>query len=147
MVSVGESFSHYEVIAPIGRGGMGEVYLARDKNLDRKVALKFIALTSDENRDHSRRFTREAKAASTLNHPNILTIYEIGQFKGSRYIASEFIEGMSLRQLLRRYKQIDLEQTIDIGIQILSAVSSARGRHHPSRYQAREHYDPRRRRC
>jgi Tol biopolymer transport system component len=125
MVSVGESFSHYEVIAPIGRGGMGEVYLARDKNLDRKVALKFIALTSDENRDHSRRFTREAKAASTLNHPNILTIYEIGQFKGSRYIASEFIEGMSLRQLLRRYKQIDLEQTIDIGIQILSAVSSA----------------------
>ncbi len=125
MISVGENFSHYEIVATLGRGGMGEVYLAHDRNLDRKVALKFISNVSGDHRERSRRFTREAKAASALNHPNILTIYEIGEVDGAPYIASEFIEGRSLRHTLSVRKPLDLDRALDIAVQVLSALSTA----------------------
>jgi serine/threonine protein kinase len=123
MFSAGEKFSHYEITAKIGEGGMGEVYLATDTDLGRKVALKFLTSLPEEDRERARRFTREAKTASALNHPNILTIYEIGESDGIGYIAAEFIEGQSLREMLRR--PIPLDKTLDIVMQALSAISTA----------------------
>ena len=101
-LSPGTTLSHYRIISGIGRGGMGEVYLAEDTKLDRKVALKILprALAIDD--DLMRRFVQEAKAASALNHPNIITIHEIGDIGDEHYIASEFIDGETLRTRLRR---------------------------------------------
>ena len=86
-------FAHYEIIAPLGKGGMGEVYLAEDTKLDRKVAIKFLNEEFSQDADKLRRFVQEAKAASALNHPNILTVYEIGEVDGKNYLATELIEG------------------------------------------------------
>src|SRR5205823_5855675 len=98
--SVGELIGHYRIESLIGIGGMGEVYLARDERLGRKVALKLLPerLTTDEKQ--LSRFKTEARAASALNHPNILTVYEIGVEGNRQFIATEFIEGMTLRASL-----------------------------------------------
>src|SRR5437867_3248219 len=90
----------YEVIAPLGAGGMGEVYRARDTRLGREVAIKVLpeALASDS--DRLRRFEQEARAASALNHPNIVTIYDVGRERGVSYMAMELVEGRSLREML-----------------------------------------------
>src|SRR5690606_25037908 len=95
---IGTSLHHYRLVSKLGAGGMGEVYLAEDTNLERRVALKIIhsELAGDETR--IRRFVQEAKAASALNHPNILTVHEIGEFEGSRYIVTEYIKGETLRE-------------------------------------------------
>ncbi len=124
MMVAGTELDHYRIISLLGAGGMGEVYLAEDTRLRRKVALKMIApeLTQDER--GLRRFEHEAHAASALNHPNILTIYEFGQAEGMRFIASEFIEGATLRQKLLTGK-IELNAAIDIAIQIASALAAA----------------------
>ncbi len=124
MMAAGTQLDHYKIISMLGAGGMGEVYLAEDTRLRRKVALKMIApeLTQDER--GLRRFEHEAHAASALNHPNILTIYEFGQTDGMRFIASEFIEGATLRQKLVTGK-LDLNSAIDIAIQIASALAAA----------------------
>src|SRR5213594_2949554 len=90
--------SHYRIVSQLGAGGMGEVYLAEDTKLDRKVALKLLPAQFTQDEDRVRRFIQEAKAASALNHPNIITIYEIGQEQGAHYIATEFIDGQTLRQ-------------------------------------------------
>lgn len=124
MVTVGENFSHYEIIAPIGAGGMGEVYLAKDHNLERNVALKFVTSKPGQDTERAKRFIREAKAASALNHPNILTIYEVGETNGTRYIASEYIDGTSLRDLIRG-GGLTLNETLDIAMQTLSAIATA----------------------
>src|ERR1051326_4809571 len=92
--------AHYHILSKLGAGGMGEVYLAKDTRLDRKVALKLLPAEFTEDEDRVRRFIQEAKAASALNHPNIITIYEIGQEQGAHYIATEFIDGQPLRQRL-----------------------------------------------
>src|SRR5436190_16462265 len=94
----GTRLGRYEIRSKIGEGGMGEVYLALDTELDRKVAIKILpeALASDQQR--LQRFVQEAKAASALNHPHILTIHEIGTAGNSRFIATEFIDGETLRQ-------------------------------------------------
>jgi serine/threonine protein kinase/tetratricopeptide (TPR) repeat protein len=120
----GIALGHYKIISCVGAGGMGEVYLAEDSQLRRKVALKMLKpeLTRDE-RD-VRRFEQEALAASALNHPNILTIYEFGQADGVRFIASEFIEGQTLRQKMAG-SQLDPMLAVEIGIQIASALSAA----------------------
>jgi len=109
--------SHYLVVSKIGAGGIGDVYLAQDTKLDRKVALKVLprALAIDD--DVMRRFVQEAKAASALNHPNIITIHEIGEIGDEHFIASEFIEGETLRSRLRR-SPMSLAQVLDAGIQI-----------------------------
>src|SRR6266705_1165570 len=98
----GTKLGRYEIRAKIGAGGMGEVYLAQDTELDRTVAIKILPenLASDQQR--LQRFVQEAKAASALNHPHILTIYEIGTIGESRFIATEFIDGETLRQRMNQ---------------------------------------------
>ena len=121
---VGQQINHYKIIAPLGAGGMGEVYLAQDAKLGRKIALKLLpaAFTNDE--DRLRRFQQEARAASALNHPNILTIHEIGEAGGRHYIATELIEGETLRQRLKR-APLKLTEALDIITQAASALAAA----------------------
>src|SRR3989441_1704029 len=123
-ITSGTRLGPYEIISPIGAGGMGEVYLARDARLERNVAIKVLPdeFTADVVR--VRRFEREAKAASALNHPNIITIYEIGQANGSHYIATEYIEGETLRQRIR-LRRLSVPEALDITIQVASALSAA----------------------
>src|ERR671937_787645 len=97
-LATGTRLDRYEILSPLGRGGMGEVYLAQDTRLRRKVALKLLPAQFTQDEDRLRRFEQEAYAASALNHPNIITIHEIGQVDGSHLIVTEFIEGQTLRQ-------------------------------------------------
>jgi len=123
----GVHFSRYEVVSALGAGGMGEVYLVYDSQLRRNVALKLLApeLTQDER--GVRRFEQEALAASALNHPNILTVHEFAEVEGTYYLASEFVEGETLRQRVRRGKSGVAEVT-EIAIQIASALEAAHAR-------------------
>ena len=100
----GSNLSHYRIISKLGAGGMGEVYLAQDTKLDRKVALKVLPAALSSDQDRMRRFTQEAKAAASLNHPNIAHIYEIGESEGVPFIAMEFIDGHTLRKEIHREK-------------------------------------------
>src|SRR5262252_443796 len=122
--SVGEWIGHYRVESLIGIGGMGEVYLARDEQLGRKVALKFLParLTADETQ--LSRFKSEARAASALNHPNILTVYEISTDGNRQFIATEFIEGVTLRASLADGR-MNLRAALDIAVQVVSALAAA----------------------
>jgi serine/threonine protein kinase len=121
---VGRSIGYYQVLALLGSGGMGDVYLARDTRLGRKVALKLLPdyLTDDESR--IRRFKQEARAASALNHPNVLTIYEIEQAGGRYFIATEFVEGETLRQRLKGGR-LGPGEALGIAAQIAGALSKA----------------------
>lgn len=120
----GKTIGHFEIKKLLGKGGMGEVYLAEDTKLDRRVALKFLPPEFVRNTDRLNRFIREAKSASALNHPNILTIYEIGDFEGAHFIATEFIDGKTLSEYLKS-DSINLNSTLDIAIQIASALDEA----------------------
>ncbi len=119
-----ESFSRYRILEKLGSGGMGEVYLAEDKRLGRKIALKVLAEELTQNRDRLSRFDQEAYAASALNHPNILTIYEMGDEGGRHYIATEFIDGETLRKRLRG-SPIELIEVLSIAIQVAGALEEA----------------------
>ena len=123
-VSRGDVIGHYEIVSFIGAGGMGQVYLAQDTMLGRKVALKVLvpALANDER--GLQRFEKEARAASALNHPNILTIYEFGQVDRLHFIASEYVDGPTLRQMLTGHG-LPLETAIDIALQISKALEAA----------------------
>src|SRR5438132_10180386 len=101
-LSSGAGLSHYRIVSKLGAGGMGEVYLAQDTKLDRKVALKILPADLAANQDRMRRFTQEAKAAAALNHPNIATIHEIGESDGVNFIAMEFIDGATLREKIHQ---------------------------------------------
>ncbi len=116
--------SRYQIIALLGAGGMGEVYLAYDTQLDRKVALKLLSAAHTDNVEWLQRFTQEARAASALNHPNILTIHEIGLWSGHHYIATEYIEGGTLRTRMRE-GSIGLASALDIASQVANALSVA----------------------
>jgi serine/threonine protein kinase len=120
----GQLVGHYQVIEALGKGGMGEVYLASDTKLDRKVALKLLPDEFTNHKERLRRFVREAKAASSLNHPNIITIHEIGEADGVHFIATEFIDGQTLRQQMAR-AQMKLTEIIEISIQAASALHAA----------------------
>ena len=120
-LKVNSKISHYRIVRKIGAGGMGEVYLAEDSELERQVALKILSESFAGDNDRVRRFIQEAKAASALNHPNILTIYEIGSFENSRFIATEYINGETLRDRLQR-ESLDLAETLEITIQIALAL-------------------------
>src|SRR5580765_3558279 len=101
-LDAGQTVGHYHVKELLGVGGMGEVYLADDTNLDRKAALKILPPGVASNEDRMRRFVQEAKAAAALNHPNIAHIYEIGEHDGISFIAMEYIDGQTLSQLIRQ---------------------------------------------
>ena len=123
-IPVGTKFGRYEIRAKLGEGGMGEVYLAQDTTLDRKVALKILPERVASNELRMQRFVQEAKAASALNHPNILTIYEIGTDPGAHFIATEFIDGETLRQQMM-HTTLTINEAIDISLQVASALASA----------------------
>src|SRR5438309_3639929 len=121
---IGETISHYRILSKLGEGGMGEVYLAQDSKLDRRVALKILPAEVAAHPDRMKRFVQEAKAASALNHPNIITIYEIDETESGHFIATEFIDGETLRE--RELKApLKLGQSLDIAAQIASALSAA----------------------
>ena len=120
------TISHYRIVSKIGAGGMGAVYLAEDIELDRQVALKVLLPEVADNEDRLRRFVQEAKAASALNHPNILTVYEIGTFENSRFIATELVRGHTLHHRLRG-EPLGLRETLDVGLQVAAALSAAHG--------------------
>jgi serine/threonine protein kinase len=124
----GKCFGHYEIIEQIGAGGMGEVYLARDKKLDRRVAIKILNEKYSRHESNLQRFIHEARAASALNHPNILVIHEIGESEEAHYIVSEYIEGKTLRERLNESRPKLLE-VLDISIQIASALTAAHAAH------------------
>src|ERR1044071_4943154 len=115
---------HYRIISKLGAGGMGKVYLAEDTRLDRKVALKILNEDVAAEPEWLRRFVQEAKAASALNHPNIITIHEIGETENRHFIAIEYIDGETLHQRLRS-GPLSLKSVLDAGIQIASALQAA----------------------
>ena len=123
-LSPGATLARYRIIAKIGAGGMGEVYQAQDTELGRPVALKFLSSDFAQHPNRLKRFIFEAKAASALNHPNILTVYEIGRVDEDTFIATEFVEGVTLRRHMRLHR-LKLIEVLDIGIQIASALVSA----------------------
>ncbi len=125
---IGQTISHYRILGKIGAGGMGEVYLAEDDRLGRKLALKVLPEQFTQDPDRVRRFEQEARAASALNHPNIITIYEIGKISAEtgelHFIATEFIEGETLRRRMLD-SRLDLAESLEIAIQCLNALQTA----------------------
>ncbi|HEY0006252.1 MAG TPA: protein kinase [Pyrinomonadaceae bacterium] len=120
----GTRLGHYEIRSRIGAGGMGEVYLARDLQLDRTVALKILLARMAQTSKGLSRFTQEARSASKLNHPNVSHIYELGEQAGYSFIAMEYVEGKTLRQLMSD-TELDLETVLDIGAQVANALAAA----------------------
>ncbi|HKY29767.1 MAG TPA: protein kinase, partial [Pyrinomonadaceae bacterium] len=121
---VGSCIGPYQIISQLGRGGMGEVYLAEDCRLGRKVAIKVLPSDFTKTPDCVRRFELEAKAASALNHPNILTIHEIGRNEGLHFIATEFVEGVTLTQRMAGAR-MSLAETFSVAVQVASALAAA----------------------
>jgi eukaryotic-like serine/threonine-protein kinase len=121
---IGKTLNYYRVLSLLGAGGMGEVYLAEDLRLERRVALKILPPELAENKERLTRFVREAKAASALNHPNIITIHEIGKIDSTHFIAAEYIEGETLRSWIKR-QPTDAQTALDAAIQIVSALDAA----------------------
>jgi serine/threonine protein kinase/Tfp pilus assembly protein PilF len=121
---VGQTIGHYKLSERIGIGGMGEVYLATDITAGRKAALKLLPVRFTGDAERLKRFQREARAVVGLNHPNILTVYEIGEHHSTHYIASELIEGETLRQRLMRGR-IEVGEAVDVAIQVASALAAA----------------------
>ncbi|HEX8138675.1 MAG TPA: serine/threonine-protein kinase [Pyrinomonadaceae bacterium] len=121
---VGRSLGPYRILERLGAGGMGEVYLAEDMRLSRLVALKLLPRYFVSDDERLRRFQREARAASALNHPNIITIHEVGEFEATRFIATEFIDGETIRALIER-GDLSLADVLDVGIQTAHALSAA----------------------
>jgi eukaryotic-like serine/threonine-protein kinase len=120
----GTTISHYEILSSIGKGGMGEVFLAEDTKLNRKVALKILPKEFAADIDRMNRFVREAKSASALNHPNIITIYEIGESEGTHFIATEFIDGKTLTDYAKANRHDD-KTILEIAVQVASALQTA----------------------
>nr|MBA3693965.1 serine/threonine protein kinase [Acidobacteriota bacterium] len=124
MLNNGQQIGHYKIRSAIGAGGMGEIYLAQDTRLERRVALKILPEKFTADSDRLNRFVREAKSASALNHPNIITIYEIGESDGTNFIATEFIEGETLRDRLMGGK-MPLDELLSIAVQTSEALAAA----------------------
>ena len=124
-LSPGLNLSHYRIVSKIGAGGMGEVYLAQDTSeLGRTVALKILPAEVASDKDRLQRFIQEARTVSNLNHPNILTVHEFGQTESASFMATEYVDGVTLRQHLsnRRLKLVDV---LDVAIQIVAALNAA----------------------
>ncbi|HEX8354713.1 MAG TPA: protein kinase [Pyrinomonadaceae bacterium] len=120
----GRRVGHYQILAPLGAGGMGEVYLALDSRLGRRVALKLLPSEFTQDAGRVRRFELEALAASALNHPNIVTIYDIGRADGSHFIAAEYVEGRTLRDLIAGARP-ETDEALNVAAQVAEALSAA----------------------
>ena len=124
---VGHCIGPYQVTARIGQGGMGEVYLAQDSRLGRKVALKLLIAQFTALGERVRRFEQEARSASSLNHPNIITVHDVGQTEGRHYLVTEYVEGETLRQRMESAPQqmIDVSEALDVAMQVATALAAA----------------------
>ena len=122
---VGENISHYKILEKLGEGGMGVVYKARDTNLDRDVALKFLPSGSAPKEKDKLRFQQEARAAAQLNHPNICGIHAINEYEGRQFIEMEYIEGQTLRQVLKEQDRLGLDKVREYALEIAEALSAA----------------------
>src|SRR5919199_6215476 len=120
----GTLLGRYEIRSHLGAGGMGEVYLARDTDLERTVALKILPAEVASDPQRMQRFMQEARTASALNHPNIITIYEIGHTDSTHFIATEFIDGVTLRERMTGAR-LELDEALEIAIQVASALAAA----------------------
>ena len=137
---IGQLIGHYRIESLLGVGGMGEVYLARDELLGRKVALKLLPEHLTEDETQLSRFTTEARTASALNHPNILTVHEIGAEGNRHFIATEFIEGITLRALLSAWTNESARRAGNCRASSFGAGCRARNRRRASRHQTGEHH-------
>jgi serine/threonine protein kinase len=124
MFSDGQQIGRYKIRSAIGKGGMGEVFLAEDTELERLIALKILPQDLANDTERMRRFVREAKSASALNHPNIITIHEIGKTDDTHFIATEYIEGETLHSRLKT-EPMNLNTVLDVAVQVASALDAA----------------------
>jgi serine/threonine protein kinase len=121
----GQTINHYKVTSPLGAGGMGEVYLAEDTRLERRVALKFLPALFTQDKSHLRRFEQEARAVAALSHPNVCTIYEVVETgEGRHCIVMEYVEGVTLREQIAVGK-MKVDEALDAVVQVASALSAA----------------------
>ena len=121
----GQTISHYRVSSPLGVGGMGEVYLAEDTRLERRVALKFLPALLTQDKRHLRRFEQEARAVAALSHPNVCVIHEVVETgEGRHCIVMEYVEGVTLRECIAE-RRINVTEALDAAIQVASALSAA----------------------
>src|SRR2546423_12554964 len=123
-LTLGTKLGPYEIQSPLGAGGMGEVYRARDTRLNRDVAIKVLPASFPADPDRLQRFAQEARAAAALNHPNILAIYDIGESKGAPYVVSELLEGETLRERLRA-GALGTRRATDYALQIARGLAAA----------------------
>src|SRR5712691_2533949 len=123
-ISADTTIAQYSVISKIGEGGMGEVYRARDTKLGRDVAIKVLPAAFSADAERLRRFEQEAQAAGALNHPNILSVYDVGTHDGAPYLVTELLEGEYLRQHITR-SPMELREVLDVASQVASALAAA----------------------
>src|SRR5499426_1874115 len=123
-IVTGARFNHYEIISPLGAGGMGEVWRARDTRLNREVAIKVLPASFAQDPDRLLRFEQEARATSALNHPNILTVYDIGDYEGAPYIVAELLEGEELSELIKQ-GAIAQRKAVDYARQVSEGLAAA----------------------
>jgi len=124
-LSAGSRLGPYEILAPLGAGGMGEVYRAKDAKLGREIAVKVLPSATASDPDRRQRFEQEARSASALNHPNILTIYDIGEANGTVYIAMELVEGRTLRELVASGEPVPTKKLLDVAVQTAEGLAKA----------------------
>ena len=124
-VAAGSRLGPYEILSPLGAGGMGEVYRARDAKLGREIAIKVLPASVGDDHGRRQRFEQEARSASALNHPNILTIYDINEADGALYIAMELVEGKTLRELLASGEPLPTKRLLDLAVQVAEGLAKA----------------------